>query len=189
MLARVALRRWAAWAAGKGRRRRRNGERACGVALDSSGEIIQLGGPGAAGDGDLDLLGPVVGSEGMLGLVTEVTLRLVPTPDVTETILAVFPSLDAACDTGAEPPSEALDEAVEEDRKLEAKDCVKLPRINPFFGVKKIAIKVLIFLGIFVLIYLLSVAMFQAAIVRGGSIASGGRASSTRGGRGGRGAE
>jgi FAD/FMN-containing dehydrogenase len=34
----------------------------------------------------------------MFGLATEVTVRLVPTPPVTETFLAIFTNLDAACD-------------------------------------------------------------------------------------------
>lgn len=64
-----------------------------------------------------------------------------------------------------EPP-----EGDEVDDKLEAKDCGKLPRINPFFGVRSIAMKVLIFLGVFLMLYLLAVAMFRATVVRGGSI-------------------
>lgn len=51
---------------------------------------------------DLDLVGYFVGSEGTLGLATELTVRLVPSPAVTETMLAVFRTLDAACDAVAE---------------------------------------------------------------------------------------
>ncbi len=43
-----------------------------------------------------DLLGLVVGSEGTLGVVTEVTVRLVRRPEVVRTLLAGFESTDAA---------------------------------------------------------------------------------------------
>ena len=43
-----------------------------------------------------DLLGVVIGSEGTLGIVTEVTVELVPRPEAVETLLAAFPSTDAA---------------------------------------------------------------------------------------------
>src|SRR5688572_24315588 len=43
-----------------------------------------------------DLLGVVIGSEGTLGIVTEVTVGLVPRPEAVETLLAAFPSTDAA---------------------------------------------------------------------------------------------
>ena len=44
----------------------------------------------------MDLLGVVVGSEGTLGIVTRVTLRLVRTPEVVRTLLAGFETMDAA---------------------------------------------------------------------------------------------
>jgi glycolate oxidase len=46
--------------------------------------------------GALDLLGAVVGSEGTLGVVTEATVRVLPTPQRVETLLADFGSTDAA---------------------------------------------------------------------------------------------
>jgi glycolate oxidase len=45
-----------------------------------------------------DLVGLFVGSEGTLGIATEVTVRLVPAPPVVEVLLALFRSLDDACD-------------------------------------------------------------------------------------------
>ena len=44
-----------------------------------------------------DLLGAVVGSEGTLGIVTEVTVRLSPIPECVETLLAVFDDVVSAC--------------------------------------------------------------------------------------------
>ena len=44
----------------------------------------------------MDLLGVVVGSEGTLGIVTEVTLRIVRVPETVRTLLAGFETTDAA---------------------------------------------------------------------------------------------
>src|SRR6185436_10487817 len=61
----------------------------------AGGEVLDLGGavPDAPG---YDLLGVLVGSEGMLGIVTEVTLRLLRKPEATRTFFATFPSTDEA---------------------------------------------------------------------------------------------
>jgi glycolate oxidase len=59
------------------------------------GERIRLGGK-QMGAGGLDLLGVVAGSEGLLGIVVEATLRIVKKPPVTRTLLAAFASVPAA---------------------------------------------------------------------------------------------
>jgi glycolate oxidase len=59
------------------------------------GEVVDLGGPAPDSPG-YDLLAALVGSEGMLGIVTEVTLRLLRKPEATRTFLATFPSCDEA---------------------------------------------------------------------------------------------
>jgi glycolate oxidase len=61
------------------------------------GEIIRLGGKHFDTSG-YDLLGIVVGSEGMLGVVTEVTVRLLPTPPGARALLIGFPSIEGAAD-------------------------------------------------------------------------------------------
>jgi glycolate oxidase len=61
------------------------------------GEIIRLGGKHFDGPG-YDLLGAVVGSEGMLGVVTEVTVRLLPIPPMARALLIGFPSVESAGD-------------------------------------------------------------------------------------------
>jgi glycolate oxidase len=69
------------------------------VLLD--GERVRLGGK-FAGAGGLDLLGVVTGSEGLLGVVTEATLKIVPKPPKVETMLLAFASVhDAAKTVGA----------------------------------------------------------------------------------------
>jgi glycolate oxidase len=53
------------------------------------GEIIELGGESLDAPG-LDLLAVFIGSEGMLGIVTEVTVKLVPKPATARVIMASF---------------------------------------------------------------------------------------------------
>ncbi len=65
------------------------------VTLD--GEIIRLGGKHFDGPG-YDLLGALVGSEGMLGVVTEVTVRLLPIPPTARALMIGFPSIEDAGD-------------------------------------------------------------------------------------------
>ncbi|HKS49771.1 MAG TPA: FAD-linked oxidase C-terminal domain-containing protein [Amycolatopsis sp.] len=59
------------------------------------GEIVRLGGkaPDATG---YDLVGAIVGSEGTLGIATEVTVRLVRLPEAVRTLLAGFAGTDDA---------------------------------------------------------------------------------------------
>ena len=60
-----------------------------------SGETMRLGSPYGETDG-YDLLGLFVGSEGCFGVATDVWVRLVPLPQAVRTLLADFPSIDAA---------------------------------------------------------------------------------------------
>jgi glycolate oxidase len=53
------------------------------------GEIVELGGEALDAPG-LDLLAVFIGSEGMLGVVTEVTVRLIPKPQTARVIMASF---------------------------------------------------------------------------------------------------
>jgi glycolate oxidase len=61
----------------------------------SDGSVVDLGGPAPDAPG-YDLLAALVGSEGLVGIVTEVTLRLLRKPEVTRTFFATFPSTDEA---------------------------------------------------------------------------------------------
>jgi glycolate oxidase subunit GlcD len=66
----------------------------CKVVLPD-GTWMQLG--QAFGESDeYDLLGVFVGSEGCFGVATEITVRLVPLPETVHTLLADFPSVNAA---------------------------------------------------------------------------------------------
>lgn len=59
------------------------------------GEIVRLGGK-HLDPGGLDLLGVIVGSEGLLGVVTEVTVRILPKPENARAVLVGFPDAEQA---------------------------------------------------------------------------------------------
>jgi len=63
--------------------------------VTASGEVVDIGGPVLDQPG-YDLLGVVVGSEGTLGVVTEVVLRILRKPEATRTFFATFPSTTEA---------------------------------------------------------------------------------------------
>lgn len=59
------------------------------------GSIVQLGSRSGSAVG-YDLRGIFVGSEGTLGIATNITLRLLPIPEATRTLLAIFDDVDHA---------------------------------------------------------------------------------------------
>jgi glycolate oxidase len=63
--------------------------------ITMDGEIIELGSLAPDSPGP-DLLSVLVGSEGMLGVVTEVTLRLTPKPALARVIMASFDDVEKA---------------------------------------------------------------------------------------------
>ena len=69
-----------------------------GVRVETyEGDELVLGGKGADAPG-LDLLPAIIGSEGMLGVVTEVTVKLLPLPEAKHVLLAAFDAVEAAGD-------------------------------------------------------------------------------------------
>ncbi len=62
-----------------------------------TGEIINTGGCTSKNVVGFDLTGLMCGSEGMLGIITEATLRLLPLPEATQTVRATFRSMREAC--------------------------------------------------------------------------------------------
>jgi glycolate oxidase len=66
----------------------------CEIVL-MDGEVLRLGGKAFDAPG-YDLMGVVTGSEGLLGVVTEVTVRLLPKPQTARALLLGFPSVEAA---------------------------------------------------------------------------------------------
>src|SRR5437868_4977239 len=65
----------------------------------ANGEVLRTGGRVHKNKTGFDLIGLFVGSEGMLGVVTEITLRLLPLPPARATLSASFDSMSegAAC--------------------------------------------------------------------------------------------
>jgi len=63
--------------------------------ITAEGEILDIGGaaPDSAG---YDLLALMVGSEGLLGVVTEVTVKLLPRPQLARVVMAAFMSVEQA---------------------------------------------------------------------------------------------
>ena len=60
-----------------------------------TGEVIRLGGKHLDSEG-YDLLGIMTGSEGLLGVVTEVTVRILQRPETARAVLVGFPSSEDA---------------------------------------------------------------------------------------------
>ena len=68
------------------------------VVVLHDGEVVTLGGE-ALDSPDFDLASLMVGSEGTLGIVTEICVRLLPLPEAVKTMLFDFTSIEAACRT------------------------------------------------------------------------------------------
>ncbi|HHJ39833.1 MAG: glycolate oxidase subunit GlcD [Methylothermaceae bacteria B42] len=68
--------------------------------LTIEGEEVVVGGAGLEGPG-LDLLALMTGSEGMLGVVTEITVKLLPVPESARVLLAAFDDIGRAADAVA----------------------------------------------------------------------------------------
>lgn len=64
-----------------------------------TGEIIKLGGKTIKNVSGYDLIRLFAGSEGTLGIITEITVRLLPLPESKMTILAMYDKLDNAAQT------------------------------------------------------------------------------------------
>ncbi len=60
-----------------------------------NGEVIRLGGKHLDAEG-YDVLGVLTGSEGLLGVITEVTVRILRSPATARALLIGFPSIEAA---------------------------------------------------------------------------------------------
>jgi len=65
--------------------------------VDGEGDVLELGGEALDAPG-YDLLALACGSEGNLGVVTRATLKLLPRPEATHTILAAFATVKAGAE-------------------------------------------------------------------------------------------
>jgi glycolate oxidase len=65
--------------------------------VTATGEIIRTGGRTVKNVVGFDLTGLMCGSEGLLGIITEATLKLLPMPEATSTVRANFKTMEEAC--------------------------------------------------------------------------------------------
>ena len=71
------------------------------------GEVVEFGSESLEGVGP-DLIGLFVGSEGLFGIALEITLRLLPKPEVYRTVLAAYDSLEQAGEAVAQVVASGL---------------------------------------------------------------------------------
>jgi len=65
--------------------------------VTATGEVIRAGGKTVKNVVGFDLTGLMCGSEGMLGIITEATVKLLPLPEATSTVRANFRTMEEAC--------------------------------------------------------------------------------------------
>ncbi len=65
--------------------------------ITAAGELVTIGGEGLDGAG-YDLLALITGSEGLLGIVTEITVKLLPIQERAQVVMAAFDSVVSAGD-------------------------------------------------------------------------------------------
>jgi glycolate oxidase len=109
--------------------------------VTATGEIIRTGGKTVKNVVGFDLTGLMCGSEGMLGIITEATLKLLPMPEATSTVRANFDSMEAACKVLTKfTPHGLLPMAMEVIDKF----CVEAVEQNFAFGLSKHANAILL---------------------------------------------
>ncbi len=90
------------------------------------GEILELGSEALDAPG-LDMMALLIGSEGLLGIVTEVTLKLIPKPHMAQVIMASFDEVAKAGDAVAQMIAAGIIPA-----GLEMMDKTSVAMVEPF---------------------------------------------------------
>jgi D-lactate dehydrogenase (cytochrome) len=99
--------------------------------VTAEGEIVRTRSRARKSSAGYDLTRLFIGSEGTLGLITELTLRVQPTPEAMTAATAAFPSLDAAVDTVIEVLANAIPVA-----RIEIADDVQIDAVNRHFDLE-----------------------------------------------------
>jgi glycolate oxidase subunit GlcD len=109
--------------------------------VTATGEIIRTGGKTEKNVVGFDLTGLMCGSEGMLGIITEATLKLLPMPEATSTVRASFRTMEEACRVLTKfTPEGILPMAME----VMDKFCIEAVEQNYAFGLSKDAQAILL---------------------------------------------
>ena len=109
--------------------------------VTATGEIIRTGGKTEKNVVGFDLTGLMCGSEGMLGIITEATLKLLPMTEATSTVRASFKTMEAACKVLTKfTPCGILPMAME----VIDKYCIEAIEQNYAFGLSKDANAILL---------------------------------------------
>ncbi|MBA3825940.1 MAG: FAD-binding oxidoreductase [Ktedonobacterales bacterium] len=98
-------------------------------AVLANGDLVQLGRAVRKSSSGYDLRDLFIGSGGTLGIITQLTLRLHPIPDVTHTVRAVFPTVAAAAEAAYQVMAQALPVA-----RLELLDDRSIATLNRGLG-------------------------------------------------------
>ena len=93
----------------------------------ASGEIMRTGGRARKSSAGYDLTRLMVGSEGTLGVMTEITLRLHGSPEAVAAGVCAFPSVRAACDAAISTVQSGLPVA-----RIELLDAVQIAACNAY---------------------------------------------------------
>lgn len=99
------------------------------TAVLADGRVIRTGGRAPKSAAGYDLTRLMIGSEGTLGIITELTVKLHPIPEAQITAVAPFATLEGACETAIEAIQSGLALA-----RVELLDEVQIRAVNAHSG-------------------------------------------------------